>query len=228
LEIAGHSERIPFLHPGLDDCNNVSSITEFFQVSARTGEIGGASLPWFTFADSVLLSWWIDKKNTDIGLAARWGLTSMADSDYDPAPTSPTSECRRRLEIHPRKYAAGLFTPEGLLTLDIEEIGDADQLRIINIGFEEGSESPTWTYPLRVAIICVLAPVTVFVNDWIGPVFSGCLTGFLVVFGIFVCTSLFGILLVLLWRYFGGSNIEVVVGRVQQRLDMWQENGQYS
>lgn len=66
--------------------------------------------------------------------------------------------------------------------------------------FEGDSESPCWTYLIRVAIIYILAPVTVFTNEWIGPALSGFLDAVLATFAAPASTFLLGILLLLLLR----------------------------
>ncbi|KAE8445355.1 hypothetical protein EG329_013477 [Mollisiaceae sp. DMI_Dod_QoI] len=178
IAISGYPQLIPLINHEFTP-NNGSEITQNFQAVARTGDTDGANLPWFTFADSVLLYWWIHRENVDIELSARWVLIYEYETPEAMLPVLRS----RQLEI---LLGNRIYQP--LLTIDIENRWGDERVKIMNVTMGEESDSPTWTYPIRVAIIYVLAPTTVFVNDWFGSTigygFQAFETVFLILFGI--------------------------------------------
>jgi hypothetical protein len=82
------------------------------------------------------------------------------------------------------------------------------------------SSSPSMTYPIRVALILIIAPVAIFVNEAAGVFFDA--------FGGILGVALYGFLILAViisfWRCVGGPSLEDTVERVQDRLESWKEN----
>lgn len=225
LTISGSDVPIPVYNYGLTP-NNETGIdgNHDFNVKAvaRTGDEDGANLPWFTFADSILLFWWIHRESMDMNVTARWELVDVPGLQS------------QRIEILLSKPHSH-YGREPLLSIDttIERHGKEGAIvDVVGAALGGGSDSPTWTYPLRVAIILVLAPTSIFVNDWFGPIISAGLaalgTVFIIAFGVLVYGFIILAVVVSLWRCFRGPSLENMVGRLQGRLDMWQESGRFS
>lgn len=90
------------------------------------------------------------------------------------------------------------------------------------------SSSPSMTYPVRVAIILVIAPTAVFVNDLLGNMFGGFIglmvavlfIGFVIfVYGFMALAVVFS-----LWRCFRAPSFEDTVERIQGRLERLSRN----
>lgn len=196
-----------------------------FKAVARLGDQDGANLPWFKFADSILLFWWIHRQSMDMRLTATWDLGEESD-----VPGVQSQICEILL-FNPHAHSGR----EPLLSIvtSMEQHGkDGAIVDVVSASLGEESDSPTWTYPLRVAIILVLAPVSVFIDDWFGLLlpagYSALVTVFVITLGILIYGFIILATVVSLWKCLRGPSLETTVGRVQGRLDMWRESGRYS
>ena len=125
-------------------------VTQSINVTARVGDDDGANPPWFPFADSILLFWWIHKEDAAIPLMVKW--ISVDDSDL------------QRLELW--STVSRLRFDKPLLVIQ-KERNDTSEISAIAPASPDSS-SPSLTYPLRIAIIYVLAPSSMFINDLFG------------------------------------------------------------
>ncbi|CZR68968.1 uncharacterized protein PAC_18869 [Phialocephala subalpina] len=227
LAISGSDVPIPLYNFNLP--NNETEIDmnpDFeFKAVARIGDRDGANLPWFKFADSILLFWWIHRENMDMSLTATWELGE--DSDVP--------------GVQNQRFEILLFNPhahsgrEPLVSIDTSMVRHGKEgatVDVVSASLGEESDSPTWTYPLRVAIILVLAPTSIFVNDWFGPIlsagYSALGTALIIAIGVLIYGFIILAIVVSFWKCFRGPSLETMVGRVQGRLDMWRESGRFS
>lgn len=119
-------------------------------VTARVGDDDGANPPWFPVADSILLFWWIHKENAIIPLTVKW--------------ISEEDDSLERLELW--STVSRLKFDKPLLVIQ-KELKDTSKISAIAPARPDSS-SPSLTYPLRIAIIYILAPSAIFVNDLFG------------------------------------------------------------
>jgi hypothetical protein len=182
-------------------------LAEHINVLARTGDTDGANLPWFPFSDSVLLFWWIHKETISLPLSLQWRAWPKG---------------LRRLEIH----SAAQPWDDPLLSIEIQNWDPS--IMAASVPEMPLSSSPSSTYPLRVAIVHLIAPTAVFVNDLIGnaigvfmeSVFTAVYFGFPFFCSVF---TVFGVIFSL-WRCFRGPSFEDTVGRIQDRLERLSQN----
>jgi len=188
----------------------VDSVTEQINATARIGDRDGANLPWFEFADAVLLYWWIQPDDLQVLVDIIWTVKGNGE---DPL---------RRMEVQ----VAGHPSRRVLLTLEMQ--GSDTSSIVVGSPGRPYSFSPSKTYPIRVALIHVIAPTAVFVNDllgnFVGQVIESVVTAIFVLFVIAVY-GFFALAIVFsLWRCVGGPSFEVVVERTQARLAKLREN----
>ena len=183
-------------------------LAEHITVLARTGDTDGANLPWFPFADSVLLFWWIHKEAISLTLALQWKAWPKG---------------LRRLEIHSAGQPAW---DDPLLSIEIQNSDPSTMA--VSVPEMPLSSSPSSTYPLRVALIHVIAPTAVLVNDLIGNAIGVFMESMLnaILFGFaFFCYAFMIFAVVFsLWRCFRGPSFEDTVGRLQSRLERLSQN----
>jgi hypothetical protein len=124
--------------------------TQIINVTARVGDADGANLPWFPIADSILLFWWIHRENATIPLKLKW--VTQEESGL------------QRLELWSavRRVQFG----EPLLAIEKEPNNTSNITALAPA--KPRSSSPSLTYPLRIAIIYVLAPTAIFINNLFG------------------------------------------------------------
>jgi hypothetical protein len=184
-----------------------TTITEKVDVSVRIGDMDGANLPWFPFADSVLLFWWIEKEDFNLPLLINW--ENKADGLH-------------RMEL---LNAAHIYD-EPLLAVEIR--GEDTPTISVSVPKKPLSSSPSLTYPVRVAIIHVIAPTALFVSDLfgnaIGVIAELIFTLLFTVFVVFVYAFLGLAVVFSLWRCFSGPSFEDTVEGIKDRLQKLSEN----
>jgi hypothetical protein len=186
----------------------IRGITEQVDVLMRTGDLDGANLPWFEFADSVLLYWWINKGENDLLFPVDVHWTG--------------SDGVRKMEI----LVAGQPGQAPILTLEMQG-KDASTL-IVKAPERPLSSSPSRTYSVRVAIIHIIAPTAVFVNGLLGNAFGGIIESMVTALFVVLVIGLYGFVILAvvfsIWRCVGGPSFEVTVERVQGRLERLSQN----
>lgn len=109
----------------------------------------------------------------------------------------------------------------------VDTNGTEMDMDTIHVEVPEGSSSPSVTYPVRVAIITVLAPVTIFLNDGLGGVFGFMWSAFGYTLGILLVVVLYGFMVgavvVSIVKTFGGPSYEDAVQGIQDRLERWNQ-----
>jgi hypothetical protein len=189
----------------------VETVTEQINATARVGDRDGANLPWFEPADAVLLYWWTHKEDLQFVMDITWTMEGEGDGNV-----------LRRMEVR----AAGNSYGKSLLTLEMQ---GSDTSRLVAKAPEQPlSSSPSMTYPIRVALIHVIAPTAVFVNDHLGSFLSEVTESVVTTLFILFVVSIYGFLALAfafsLWRCMGGATLEVVVESAQARLERLRQN----
>lgn len=133
-----------------DAASGSVDVTQNINVTARVGDADGANLPWFPIADSILLFWWIHKENATIPLRVQWVV--QEDGGL------------QRLELW--SAVRRVLYGEPLLVIEKEPNSTSNITALAPA--RPHSSSPSLTYPLRIAIIYVLAPTAIFINDLFG------------------------------------------------------------
>ena len=171
--------------------------------TARIGDEGGANLPWFEFADAVLLNWWIESDILSFVVDVTW---TMAGTDS-----------WRRMEVQ----VAGRPDRRPLLTLEMQ--GSYVSSLVLETPERPYSFSPSKTYPARVALILVIAPTALFVNNllgnFVGQVIESVATTLLVLTAVFAYVFATMAIFFSVWGCVGGPSFEVTIERTQARLD---------
>lgn len=128
----------------------------------------------------MLLFWWIHKDTFQIPLVAKWS----ADGE------------RKLLTLRAARHAI-----IDLLEISVEN-RDLKSIKVEvppnaqeeDLGIQQGlSSSPSMTYPIRIALISIIAPSAIFVNEYLGPLVSAVLHPLFMIFT--VLGALFAILL---------------------------------
>lgn len=198
------------LVPIFKEDQTVETVTQQMNVTARIGDRDGANLPWFEFADAVLLYWWIQKDDLQFLVDIVWTMEGNEDDRL------------RRMEVQ----VAGQPHRRPFLTLEMQG-SDASSIAV-ETPERPYSFSPSQTYSVRVALIHVIAPTAVFVNDllgnFVGRVIESVVTAIFVLFviavyGFFALAIVFSI-----WRCVGGPSFEIVVERTHTRMNRLREN----
>lgn len=198
LSVSGLQKPILLIDPGLDLVKSEEQVN----VTARAGDQDGANLPWFDYADATLLYWWIHRDTIDAPLK----VFRSEDNGV------------HRLDLQVAQYSRGSCDP--LLSIQVKR---NDSTIVATVPAKPVSSSPSRTYPIRVALLAVVAPVAVLLNEVV--------TAFLNVFGdVLVITFVVGVygfmilaMLVSLWRCVGGPTLATTVEGVQGRLEKWKE-----
>jgi hypothetical protein len=172
------------------------------------GDRDGANLPWFEFTDAVLPYWWIQKDNLEFPLDISWSVEAKGDL--------------RRMEVQ----VAERLNSRPLLTLEIHGF-DASSV-VAEAPERPSSFSPSRTYPVRVAIIRVIALTSVFLykllGNAVGQAIPSIVTALFILFVIGVYGFLALAIVFSIWGCVGGPSFEVVVERTQARLDGMRQN----
>ncbi|PMD15072.1 hypothetical protein NA56DRAFT_650465 [Hyaloscypha hepaticicola] len=203
LTISGAERQLPIFLPAFNDDQTTNSVTEQVNVTARIGDRDGANLPWFEFADAVLLYWWIEKDILPFTVDVTWTMGG-------------TDSCRRMVV-----QVAGYPHRRPLLALEMQG-SDVSSL-VIETPERPESFSPSKTYPVRVALILVIAPTAVFVNDllggFVGQLIESVVTTLLVLFAVLAYGFAFMAIFFSVWGCVRGPSFEATVERTQARLD---------
>lgn len=189
----GLDSPIPIIQPGDEE-------VELFGIQARIGDDDGVNLPWFEYADSILLYWWIHNDTIELNLSAFWSKEEGA-------------------------HKLDLYIGNSDILLSLKTSGS----RILaNVPEKPLSSSPSWTYPLRVAIILVLAPTGIFLNENLGSLISFLFSAFLSVLTFSLAFTLYAFIIVAIvcsiWGCVGGPSLENTVQTVQDRLERLDQN----
>lgn len=155
LSISG-AEPLPVRQPFAGVHGNEEK-TQIVNVTARRGFADGANLPWFPFADAILLSSIIERNPIELPVKIQWTAT----------------ESEQTMEVQTLRSSS-------LLQIQTS----SDDLSTLAAPVPESSESmsPSYTYPIRVAIISVLAPTSIFLNDLFGDKLVDIVMGLMPVF----------------------------------------------
>lgn len=144
LDIANKTLRVSETTINLEVPGRALHITEPISVVARTGDQDGINPPWFWHADATLLYWWIQRDNAVIPVRVRW------TADY-------------AVELWPdsQEWVSGASQPPKDLQplLTIESLHAEDDEKIWAFAPKAPtSSSPSRTYPIRVALLTIIAP----------------------------------------------------------------------
>jgi hypothetical protein len=186
-------------------------VTQNINVTARVGDADGANLPWFPFADSILLFWWIHQENAIVPVRVIWVAF-------------PEEDRPQRVELWSTVRGGRFQQP--LLTIDKESDSASS---ITAMAPTPRSSSPSLTYPLRVAIIYVLAPTAVFINDLFGDRLASIFKATLfMVFCLFVMLGcvLSAIVVIIVLRFCLGRRSVGIGKGIQNRLQRVDQNGE--
>jgi hypothetical protein len=188
--------------------SNTNSTEYFMEVPARVGDGTGVSIEWFDFADDVLFGWW----------------TSRQDNDYYmklPLQISWSEETGENVVIYKMYIDVAGTNCAPLLSISV----DLSDLSTLTASVPEipKSSSPSYTYPIRLACILVVANIAIFVNEHlesaIGYVGNALLLMVIIGGSVFLAV----VLIVLVWRGVGGPSLADMVQGTQDRLDRLKE-----
>jgi hypothetical protein len=144
LDIANKTLRVGDTAISLDVPGRARHLTEPIAVVARTGDPDGVNPPWFWHADAVLLYWWIQRDSAVVPVRVRWtanyAVELWPDSQEWVSGTAP-----------PPKDLRPLLTIENLYHEDPDAFWAFAPKAPV-------SSSPSRTYPIRVALLTVIAP----------------------------------------------------------------------
>lgn len=182
-------------------------ITEQIDILVRIGDTDGANLPWFPFADSVLLFWWIHKEELSLPVSVQWRREAGG---------------LIKLEVH----IAAHPWDDPLLTVEVR--GKDTSTITVAVPERPLSSSPSMTYPIRVAIIHVIAPTAVIVNELLGNVLGAVIELVATALYIMLLLFMYGFMALAvvfsLWRCFRGPSFEDTVEGLQGRLGRLSQN----
>lgn len=194
LSISGWHKPIPIISTTLEP----AGAEEEINVSARTGDVDGANLPWFEYADAILLYWWLQKDTIDMSVIVHRSETTEA-------------------------HILDLQIPGGGSLLSIQMMSSNSTI-IATVPARPDSSSPSLTYPIRIVLIHIVAPIAIFI-DVVAGIF---LEVFGNAFGVLFVIGVYGFvilaIIISLWRCLRGPSLEDTVERVQSHLEEWKEN----
>jgi hypothetical protein len=207
LSIPGADKLIPIIYrDGAEE--ESADVSLDISVQVRVGDFDGANLPWFEYADSILLFWWIHKESVDLPLSVSWSMEE--ENIY-------------HMEL---KYAGRHVIDDPLLSIRMR--GNDTSSFEVTVPARPLSSSPSQTYPIRIAIIHIIAPIAVFVNDYlddaIGFLFSTIFTAVEVLFILLVYVFVILAILVSIYRCVGGPSLEDTVQRAHDGLEALKQN----
>lgn len=213
--------------------NGYGNITKDVQVPARIGDMDGANLPWFLFADSVLLYSRIHKEELSVPVSVHWTseqerlqrmeiYIARPQDDKNDDPSNPPNF------VVPIRPDDDVVHAKADLLLTVEILGEDRSTITITVPVMPLSSSPSSTYPIRVAIISIIAPTAVFVNDLLGNAFGGMIESMIdalaVVFAIVLYVFMALAVVFSIWRVLRGPSFEETVERMQARLETLSQN----
>lgn len=144
LDISNHTLRVSDTTINLEVPERALHITEPISVVARTGDQDGINPPWFWPADATLLYWWIHRDNAVMPVRVRWTANYAVE-------LWPDSKEWVSGASQPPKDLQPLLTIESLYAEDAEKFWAFAPKAPI-------SSSPSRTYPIRVALLTIIAP----------------------------------------------------------------------
>jgi hypothetical protein len=147
LDISNKTLRVGNTEINLKVPEKALQLSEPISVVARTGDQDGINPPWFWRADSTLLFWWIHRDNAVIPLRVRWTANYAVELWPDSQEWLPGSSGLQP----PPKDLQPLLTIENLHAEDPELFRAFAPKAPI-------SSSPSRTYPIRVALLSIIAP----------------------------------------------------------------------
>jgi hypothetical protein len=208
LSISGADKPLPIIyHDGTEE-ESAEDASLGVSVHAQIGDDGGANLPWFEYADSILLFWWIHKEEISLPLSVSWSVED---------------ENMYNMEL---KYVGRHVIGYPLLSIQMRR-NDTSSF-IATVPARPLSSSPSWTYPIRIAIIHIIAPIAVFVNDHLGNaigfLFSTIFIALKVLFIVSVYAFVILAIVVSFYRCVGGPSLEDMVQGAYGRLEVWKQN----
>lgn len=129
---------------GLEQPLHIFSDTPAEEVNAtvRAGDTDGANLPWFPAADAILLFWEIHQEYASVPLTIQ-------------RPAAQEAGMVHQFDIFLNKPG---HDNDALLSLKM--VGNDTSSIKVSVPLQPHSSSPSYTYPIRVRIIRVLAPFT--------------------------------------------------------------------
>jgi hypothetical protein len=207
LSISGADKPIPIIYNDRAE-EESADVSLDISVQARIGDFDGANLPWFEYADSILLFWWIHKENADLPLSISWSVEEENMYSMD------------------LKYAGRHVINDPLLSIRVR--GNDTSSFEVTVPARPLSSSPSRTYPIRIAIIHIIGPIAVFVNDYLGDaigfLFSTIFTAVEVLFIVLVYVFIILAIVVSIYRCVGGPSLEATVQRVHEHLETLKQN----
>jgi len=192
LSVSGVDTRLSLLRASVGTVGLTEPIQNL-NATAQVGDGDGANLPWFETADAALLFWQIHRENVVVPLTARW----TAAEDLQVLAITAGQETVLEIRIQPNNPVT--------ISAAVPKRPD--------------SSSPSRTYPIRVLVICVLAPTSVFFNDYFTGFFSTIIFSVLFAFTILIYPLVAVACVVSLWRCMGGVSLEALIGRTRLYLE---------
>lgn len=160
---------------------------EPISVVVRIGDQDGINPPWFTFADSTLLFWWIHRETATLQLEIQWAeedesvvkvLLVGASKVVSPGvKTSFSCTCADDCQQY-NSHAVNVAASTLLLTLKHTNPETSAQSFSASIPADIPSSSPSRTCYIRVAIITIIGPIGLLVYTIfcaLGPAANGLL-----------------------------------------------------
>ena len=147
LDISNKTLRVGNTEINLEVPEKALHLSEPISVIARTGDQDGINPPWFWRADSILLFWWIHRENAVIPVRVKWTANYAVELWPDSQEwLSGSSGLQPRPEdLQP------LLTIKNLYAEDPELFWAFAPKAPV-------SSSPSRTYPIRVALLSIIAP----------------------------------------------------------------------
>jgi hypothetical protein len=202
LSVSGWKKPIPII--GIDTAMSLEGSKEKITVTARIGDQDGANLPWFEYADATLLYWWIDRDTIRI-----------------PVTVHRSEEGGGIHNLDLRIAGSDHLVSSPLLSIQMK----ANSSTIVATApARPDSSSPSSTYPTRIVLIHIVAPIAVLVAGVVGIFLSAFGDSLTVLFAATMYGFLILAIIVSLWRCLGGPTLEDTVDRVHDCLDSWKEN----
>lgn len=143
LAVSGLEQPLSIFRHTLADVNGRM---EEVNVTARAGDTDGANLPWFPQADAILLFWQIHREYANVPLTLQWSAQEAG--------------VVQKFDISLNGRGHG---DDALLSLKMWG-NDTSTIRA-SVPLQPNSSSPSYTYPVRVAVILVLAPFSLLFAD---------------------------------------------------------------
>ena len=206
------------------------NFTHELQLYARTGDTDGANLPWFPFADSVLLYSWIQQEDMNFQASVQWsvGKDDLTKMEVRIAVPHKIEEGGYQEDDASSAESENDDAKSGALLLTVEIKGKDTSTLTVTVPKVPLSSSPSRTYLVRLVIIHVIATTAVFVNDLLGNAFGSIIEATVTALFVMFVVSIYGFLFLCvvfsLWRCFGGPSFEDTVSGVQCRLERLSQN----